>query len=299
MLKIDACPVCGGGRLKKVMDCVDRQVTGEKFALCRCLDCGFMLTRNAPVEEEIGRYYDSPSYIPHSDTNRGIMGRAYHLVRRIMLMRKGVLVKRCCHLSRGSLLDIGTGTGYFPDYMHRIGWTVNATEKSAQARQFAAERFGLDVMPPDAVFLKKEEEYDAITMWHVTEHLERLDRTWYQAYKSLKKNGVLIVAVPNPSGLDAGVYGKDWAAYDVPRHLWHFTPSAMQRYGAKHGFVLAERHTMPFDAFYVSMLTEKQLHHFMPILRGFIVGLQGWAASLVKKDKSSSMTYVFRKKTTQ
>ena len=281
------------------MKCRDRQVTGETFGICRCHDCGFMFTRGAPAEEEIGRYYESPAYIPHSDTRRGLISGAYHLVRRIMLVRKAALVRKCCHLSGGTLLDIGTGTGYFPDYMHRHGLTVSATEKSADARRFAAEHFGLDVMPPEALFLQKDDEYDAITMWHVTEHLERLDRTWYQAYRSLKKNGVLIVAVPNPRSFDAGVYGKDWAAYDVPRHLWHFTPSAMQRFGTKHGFILAERHTMPFDAFYVSMLTEKQMRHWFPIPRGFLVGLQGWAASLVKKDKSSSITYIFRKKITE
>ena len=255
-----------------------------------------MMTKGAPVESEMGRYYDSPAYLPHSDSNKGLMNRAYHLVRRIMLTRKSRLIKHSCRLKRGSLLDIGTGTGYFPAYMLKKGWTVTAIEKSEQARRFAEENFSIEVLPPEELFRQREEEYDAITMWHVMEHLEHLNETWEQIYKSLKKTGVLVVAVPNPRSYDAGVYGCAWAAYDVPRHLWHFSPSAMQQLGAKHGFILAERHTMPFDAFYISMMSEKQQGHVLAMARGLWTGLKGLAATAVKKDESSSLTYVFRKK---
>ena len=296
VVKINTCPVCSGSRFKKVMVCVDRQATGETFTICRCTGCGLLITKNAPVESQIGRYYDSPAYIPHSDSSKGLMNRAYHLVRRIMLFRKLRLIRHACHIKRGTLLDIGTGTGYFPAYMLHKGWTVTAIEKSEQARRFAGRHFSVEVLPTEELFRQREEEYDAITMWHVTEHIEQLNETWEQIYKSLKRTGVLIVAVPNPRSYDAGVYGKDWAAYDVPRHLWHFTPSVMQQLGAKHGFILAERHTMPFDAFYISMMSERQQKHSLALLRGFWTGLRGLAASSVKKDKSSSITYVFRKK---
>ena len=128
------------------------------------------------------------------------------------------------------------------------------------------------------------------------EHLEHLNETWETLSRLLKDRGVLIVAVPNPDSFDAQKYGEMWAAYDVPRHLWHFTPSAMQQFGIKHGFILTERRPMPFDAFYVSMLTEKYQGHPFPFFRGLFTGCQAWFASLVKKDRSSSMIYVFRKK---
>ena len=115
-------------------------------------------------------------------------------------------------------------------------------------------------------------------------------------YRLLSPKGVLIVAVPNCSSFDAHKYGGQWAAYDVPRHLWHFTPGTMQQFGAKHGFILAERHPMPFDAFYVSMLTEKYMHHNLPFVRGLLTGTLAWFSALVRKDRSSSLIYVFRKK---
>lgn len=91
-------------------------------------------------------------------------------------------------------------------------------------------------------------------------------------------------------------YKEWWAAYDVPRHLWHFTPSVMQQFGVKHGFKLAEQHPMPFDAFYVSMLTERYKGSRLSFLKGMWTGLLAWFSSLAKKERSSSMIYVFRKK---
>ena len=154
----------------------------------------------------------------------------------------------------------------------------------------------LDVDTEDALAGYADHSFDAITLWHVMEHLEHLNETWEKLFKLLKERGVLIVAVPNPSSYDAEKYKEWWAAYDVPRHLWHFTPSVMQQFGVKHGFKLAEQHPMPFDAFYVSMLTERYKGSRLSFLKGMWTGLLAWFSSLAKKERSSSMIYVFRKK---
>lgn len=296
-LTIKACPLCGGTHLERALTCVDHYATGEVFHLCRCSECGFLFTQDFPVEAEIGRYYATPDYISHSDTRKGVMNSVYHWVRAYMLGRKARLVMREAHRKTGHLLDIGTGTGYFPAMMKRRGWTVEAVEKNEGARRFAAEHFGLDVRPEDELQGMKAESFDVITLWHVMEHLEHLNETWELLHRLLTDKGVLVVAVPNCSSYDAQKYGAYWAAYDVPRHLWHFTPDTMQRFGARHGFILAEHYPMPFDAFYVSMLTERHLHHSCPFLRGLLTGTLAWFSSLVRKERSSSMIYVFRKKT--
>ena len=131
------------------MTCTDHYASGEPFTICRCTHCGFQFTQSAPVEAEIGRYYESPDYISHRDTHKGLMNRVYHWVRRFMLARKARLIKHNSGLSRGTLLDIGTGTGYFPHFMQERGWRVSAIEKSPQARQFAKTHFALDVNQPD------------------------------------------------------------------------------------------------------------------------------------------------------
>lgn len=173
---------------------------------------------------------------------------------------------------------------------------MSAIEKSPQARRFAQTHFGLEVRKPEELTDYPDKSFDVITLWHVMEHLEHLNDTWETLGRILKDRGILVIAVPNPTSFDAGKYKEMWAAYDVPRHLWHFTPSVMQQFGAKHNFILCERHPMPFDAFYVSMLSEKYRKSSIPFLKGLWSGTEAWFVSLAKKERSSSMIYVFRKK---
>ena len=296
ILKIDTCPLCGGQQLEHALTCMDYYASGETFEVLCCAHCGFLMTQNVPVEAEIGKYYETPDYISHSDTQKGLMNRVYHWVRQYMLSQKARLVIQASKMPKGTILDYGTGTGYFANTMVRKGWTVKAIEKSPQARTFAKEHFGLDVDAETALPHYEAATFDVVTLWHVMEHLEHLNEMWNTLHRILKERGVLIVAVPNPNSYDAQKYKEWWAAYDVPRHLWHFSPSVMQKFGAKHGFILEAEHPMPFDAFYVSMLTEKYKGSKLSFIKGLWAGTCAWFSALGKKERSSSMIYVFRKK---
>ena len=173
-LSINACPVCGGAHLKRVMTCTDFYASGEQFELYSCEDCGFTFTQGVPVEAEIGKYYETPDYISHTDTRKGAMNSIYHYVRSYMLGRKARLVAREAHRKTGRLLDIGTGTGYFAHTMVRRGWKVEAVEKSPQAREFAKLHFELEVKPESTLKEFAPASFDVITLWHVMEHLEHL-----------------------------------------------------------------------------------------------------------------------------
>ena len=295
-LIINVCPLCEGKRFDRTMTCIDHYASGEHFDVCSCLDCGFTFTQGAPVESEIAPYYETPDYISHSDTKKGVMNAIYHQVRRNMLGQKARLVIKASHQKEGKLLDIGTGTAYFPHTMQLRGWKVEAIEKNAQARVFAREHFGLEVKDPSFLTQFMLNSFDVITLWHVMEHLEALNETWEQLFQLLTNKGTLIVAVPNCSSYDAEKYGAHWAAYDVPRHLWHFTPDAIQQLAAQHGFMMTACHPMPFDAFYVSMLSEKNKGCSFSFLRGMWMGTRALVSSLVCKERSSSMIYLFRKK---
>lgn len=295
-LKIKACPLCSGTHLKHVMTCTDFYASGELFELYSCEDCNFTFTQDFPTGANMDRYYESSDYISHSDTKKGVMNSLYHRVRKYMLGRKARLVMKESHRKQGKLLDVGTGTGYFPAVMAGKGWTVEAIEKNPQVRAFAKEKFDLDIKGEDALNALEKNTFDVVTLWHVMEHLENLNEVWDRFYNLLVDKGILIVAVPNRASYDAEIYGRHWAAYDVPRHLWHFTPATMQQFASKHGFIMAERYPMPFDAFYVSMLTEKNMKRSYPFLRGMYTGLRAWFSALARKERSSSMIYVFRKK---
>ena len=296
ILNIHICPLCGGQQLEHALTCTDHYASGEQFEVIRCVHCGLLMTQGVPVEAEIGKYYETPDYISHSDTQQGLMNRVYHWVRQYMLSRKAALVKRTSGLSEGSLLDYGTGTGYFANAMLCQGWKVKAIEKSPQARAFAKKQFGLNVEAEHSLKDYPSMSLDVVTLWHVMEHLEHLNEMWETLHRILKDKGMLIVAVPNPESYDARKYKEWWAAYDVPRHLWHFSPSVMQRFGDKHGFVLEKEHPMPFDAFYVSMLTEKYKSNELSFVKGLWTGALAWFSALGNKERSSSLIYVFRKK---
>jgi len=293
---VKACPQCSGTHLKHVMTCTDFYASGEQFELHSCEDCQFTFTQGFPTGAAMDRYYESSDYISHSDTKKGIMNSVYHRVRKYMLGRKARLVAKEAHRTSGKLLDIGTGTGYFAATMVNKGWEVEAVEKNAQARTFAKDRFNLDVRPETDLSIFAPNTFDVITLWHVMEHLEKLNETWDRLYELLTDKGIVIIAVPNRASYDAERYGANWAAYDVPRHLWHFTPGTIQQFGSKHGFIMAERYPMPFDAFYVSMLSEKNMKRAGAFARGMYAGILAWFSALARKERSSSMIYVFRKK---
>lgn len=292
---IDCCPICGSNSLHKEFSAVDHLVSQECFDVWICGHCGFRLTQNVPDEQGIDKYYESADYISHSDTEKGLMNRLYHFARNMMLTAKAGHVTRATGLRQGWLLDIGSGTGYFAHLMTEWGWTVRAIEKNSQARHFAQEHFGLKSDGDEAFNTLQDKSFDCITLWHVLEHLQHLNIMGDKFYRWLKDDGALLIAVPNNTSTDASHYGADWAAWDVPRHLWHFSPATMQLFAQKHGFKIMKTIPMPLDGFYVSMLTEQYLGHKMSFLRGFWQGACAWVSSWGRKERSSSLIYVLKK----
>lgn len=295
VVHIDCCPICGSNSLHKEFSAVDHFVSQECFDVWICGHCGFRFTQNVPDEQGIDKYYESADYISHSDTEKGLMNRLYHFARNMMLTAKAGHVTRATGLRQGWLLDIGSGTGYFAHLMTEWGWTVRAIEKNSQARHFAQEHFGLKSDDEEAFNTLQDKSFDCITLWHVLEHLQHLNIMGDKFYRWLKDDGALLIAVPNNTSTDAIHYGADWAAWDVPRHLWHFSPATMQLFAQKHGFKIMKTIPMPLDGFYVCMLTEQYLGHKMSFLRGFWQGACAWVSSWGRKERSSSLIYVLKK----
>jgi 2-polyprenyl-3-methyl-5-hydroxy-6-metoxy-1,4-benzoquinol methylase len=100
-------------------------------------------------------------------------------------------------------------------------------------------------------------QFDAITMWHVLEHVHDLSAYIQQLKSILRDNGKILIAVPNYTSLDAKIYQQYWAAYDVPRHLYHFSPRSVQMLMEKHGLKIIQYKPMWYDSFYISLLSSK------------------------------------------
>jgi len=291
-----SCICCGNTQQKKVIAAKDYTVSQQTFLIYECTRCGFRYTANAPDSNEIGSYYAAENYISHTNTSRGLINQLYHLVRSFTLKSKRRLVIRAAKQPKGNLLDVGAGTGFFVQEMMQTGWQVTGIEPDETARQKAKERAGIILDSPDLLWKLPSASFDVITLWHVLEHVHDLKGYLQQFHQLLKPTGTLIIAVPNYTSRDAHHYGAYWAAYDVPRHLYHFSPDSMEALLQTHQFQQPRLKPMWFDAFYVSMLSEKyKTTHNRPIV-GALQGLLSNSMAIFNRKKTSSLIYISNKK---
>ncbi len=272
------------------MNVKDHSVSGENFSLVYDEKLHMYHTSPKPTPEKLPSYYLSEDYISHTDGKRSLFEKCYQLVKGITLSRKQKLLKTYLP-NKGSILDIGTGTGDFPAYMMNRGWTTQAIEPNEQARNLAALK-GVEMT---ATLDEVSDVFDGITMWHVLEHVYDLDQqiTWLK--KHLKEGGFLFVAVPNFESLDASYYKEYWAAYDVPRHLYHFSQKAIRGLFGEHDLDVVKVHPMTFDAYYVSLLSEKYKTGKMNFGKAFLKAWQSNKAAR-KTGNYSSLIYVLKHK---
>jgi len=290
-----ACPSCGSANLQSVFNVTDFTVSRKQFGILECMECTLRFTQDTPDAASIGDYYRSEDYISHTDTSKGLINRLYHMVRRQTLSDKRRLIMGATRLQEGSLLDIGAGTGAFAAYMQGHKWETTGLEPDEAARERAHALYGISLQPVDNLYSLPPESFDAITLWHVLEHVHDLHPYLEQLKKLLKKGGRLFIAVPNYTSYDARKYGPYWAAYDVPRHLYHFSPDAMERLLSVHELSLQATQPMWYDSFYISMLSEKYRNGKGNIVRAAVLGAISNLKAFVDKSRGSSMIYVIGK----
>ncbi len=289
------CPSCKSKGIAPVLEAEDFTVSHEVFSIWECRDCTLRFTQKVPVVTEIGRYYQSTDYISHTDSRKGIINKLYHRVRNHTLRSKRKLITQISAKQSGSLLDIGAGTGAFVDTMSKAGWQVTGLEPDVTARQNALHKYDIELQVPEKLFTLEPETFEVITLWHVLEHVHELERYLLRFHSLLKKEGVLVIAVPNYTSFDATFYGSYWAAYDVPRHLYHFSPASMDRLMQKYGFQVSDCRPMWYDSFYVSMLSEKYRKGKTSFIHAFWRGLQSNRKAVSDSRRCSSVIYVIRK----
>ncbi len=286
------CPICGETNRQSFLSCKDNTVSKINFEIVQCAKCSFAFTSPRPAEKDLGWYYESDEYISHSNTSKGLVSRLYQMVRKHTLGKKLDLVNR--EGKRGTLLDIGCGTGEFLNTVQADGWKTLGIEPSPSARKQGIENYKLDVRDEAELNNLQPGSFDVITMWHVMEHVPHLRARVEKLHELLKNDGVLFVAVPNRNSHDAAYYKENWAAYDVPRHLWHFRAQDMRALMAGSGFEVKRILPMKFDSYYVSMLSEKYKTGSSNLIAAV---WRGWISNLkAGKEGSSSLIYIIRKK---
>jgi len=248
----------------------DNSVSKEIFELLHDENLDMLITSPKPEEDKLGKYYESDDYISHTDGKRSLFEKAYHFIKNIALKNKLSLINNL-NESKGSLLDIGAGTGDFLLVAKDNGWKSIGIEPSEKARTIAKSK-GVELKSSLSEF--ENHSFDVITMWHVLEHVPNLDEQIQELKRLVKPNGSIVIAVPNFKSYDANYYKEFWAAYDVPRHLWHFSKTAIEKLFAKEDLELVKILPMKFDSFYVSLLSEKYKTGKMNYLKAFSIGLK-------------------------
>jgi SAM-dependent methyltransferase len=289
------CQICGGKEFTLLFECTDHLVSHRQFPVEKCRRCGFTITGNAPEPDVIGSYYESPDYISHTGGEKSISDILYGLARTFMLGTKARKVRRFTKLRTGSILDIGAGTGHFVKRLRSLGWQAEGVEVSDTARDYAINKNGVELLGSLSEGNFSPGRFDAVTLWHVLEHIHDTDELLMSISKHIKPGGTLLLALPNSLSADARFYREHWAAYDVPRHLWHFDSKSINSLVNRHDFAFVDSLRMPFDSFYISILSEKSRNCKYPFVIGMLRGLLFWLWSLLIKERSSSLLFVFRR----
>ena len=285
------CPFCESENTRSYLKLKDYFLSQEDFEIVECYNCKLLFTTPRPDQSIIGKYYKSEDYLSHNEHKKGLVPWIYNKVKKVNICNKYNIA--CGDRTKPNILDFGCGVGDFLHYAQQHGCDVMGCDLSEDARKLASEKLGKTIVTPEEIFALPHSIFDVITMWHVLEHIDNLKYQAEQLHRLLKDNGRLVIAVPNYKSYDAQYYKDKWAAYDVPRHLNHFHKESLENVFAG-SFELDEIYPMKWDAFYISMMSEKFLGNKNSFIKGIITG---WKSNRMAKKSGeySSLIYVFDK----
>ncbi|MEY4384283.1 MAG: hypothetical protein RI995_1825 [Bacteroidota bacterium] len=287
---ISNCPVCQSQHIESFLEAKDYTVSGEYFKIVQCRNCDFLFTNPRPSAEEAGKYYQSENYISHSNTSEGLINTLYHWVRTITLKQKTNWIQP--YQKSKELLDIGCGNGHFLQACKQAGWKVSGMELDLKTAEQARKNTGAKIVN-HLEEIKADETFQIISLWHVLEHVYELDQ-YFEFFKShLKQDGKLLLALPNPKSHDAEKFKAYWAAYDVPRHIHHFTPKSIELLANKNGFKLTKTRGLLFDSFYISLLSNEYQSGNKKLISSLITGAFSNLKAFIFHGNYSSNLYIF------
>ncbi|MFD2529789.1 class I SAM-dependent methyltransferase [Polaribacter marinaquae] len=234
-----------------LLNCKDYTVSGDTFEVMQNQDYEMLVT--SPVPADLENYYKSENYISHTDSKKSLFDKVYQKVKNHTLKQKLSLLNSFKTETK-SVLDVGAGTGDFLKVCKNNSWETFGVEPSLDAKKIAETK---GIFLESDLFEISNKKFDVITLWHVLEHVESLKKTIKTLKKLLKPNGRVVVAVPNYKSYDAKYYKEYWAAYDVPRHLWHFSQCSIHKLFSEVEMIVENTLPMKFDSYYVSLLSEK------------------------------------------
>lgn len=290
---LENCPVCASHNFEEEVVAKDHTVSQEKFRIVKCQNCGFLFTNPRPSEKAIAKYYDSDAYISHSNTKKGVINKIYHIVRKRALKSKLKLINSLSE--RGKILDAGCAIGAFLEVCQKDTWQVAGIEPDTSARKIAQNTLNINIYESILEADFADNEFQMITLWHVLEHIHQLDASIEKLKKWLAPKASLLIAVPNANAHEKNKFGAFWAAYDVPRHLYHFTPETFEKLMQKHNLKVVKHFPMFYDSYYISLLSQRYQHGKANYLKALIQGYQSNQWAKKNAQNYSSLIYQIEK----
>ena len=290
------CPWCDSDNNHQFLKLKDYFLTQEDFEILECNDCKLLFTTPCPAPDKIGDYYKSDNYLSHNENNKGLFSYIYNKVKKINIRNKFKIIGdvKSAMGNVPKLLDIGCGVGDFLLFAKEKGWEINGVEPSVFARTMAEKKLNTKILSLNELKNIPDNSFDVVTMWHVLEHVDDLRTEMFHLQRIIKNDGKLILALPNYKSYDAEHYKDKWAAYDVPRHLNHFTKTSLNNIIKETRFQLIDIKPLRWDSYYISILSE----HYLNNKRAFLNGVLNGCKSNIKARQTgewSSLVYVLTK----
>lgn len=253
-------------------------------------DAHYKLLSTTPFPLDIENYYPQEDYISHQNEAKGLVSSVYQTVKNYTSSRKIKLFQNLVNPS-SAVLDYGAGNGFLVSKLKKQHWNAFGVEPSSYARK-QAEQFNTKLY--SSLEELDDQKFSAISLWHVLEHIPNYKEVLMQLTALLEEEGYLILALPNYNSWDASYYNSFWAAYDVPRHAYHFSKESIAILAEEFNLNLIKVKPMLFDSFYVSYLSEKNKGSKIPFIKGIFIGFLSNCVGFFKKEHSSHL-YLLQK----
>lgn len=207
------------------------EMGGKIYDIYQCRECMVGFTVPAPSPEELSELYHSGNY--RLSTGKRFNPYVESLIYGFRLLRKRRIRK---YIKKGRILDIGYGRGLFLNIMKKGGWEVTGVEFSKETASYASDLYGIKVITETSIHELPDESFDVITMNHVLEHSRKPSELISECRRLLRKGGLVVVAVPNTSSLQASAGKGVWFHLDLPFHFNHFSEEGLIRLLNKNPF---------------------------------------------------------------
>jgi 2-polyprenyl-3-methyl-5-hydroxy-6-metoxy-1,4-benzoquinol methylase len=238
------CNNCGMDHTQVLFKKKDKfSIVKEEFSVVKCQTCGLLYVNPRPSQEEMSRFY------PETYSWKETLGADSIFTKWVRRLEKGYRyhllkdeVSKIVKFTRrnvGKVLDIGCGTGDRLDVCRSHGFETLGVEMSNSA-DYAKEQLKLNVVKGDLFSAHLSDEYfDVVTLYNVLEHTHDPFNVIIETHRILKKDGFLIIQIPNKDCFQFKIFKERWAAFDIPRDLYYFNPKSLRALLEKGGFTVS------------------------------------------------------------